>query len=135
MGCDIALYFEEFSYTGSWKEVEVKPNNILPESRFYEVWAFLFDVRNDEKWNYSNHPFARRGFPQDCSMKDVKEDYENTYSDWHSWTYIYLNEVENIIWPDSLKDCYFKLFLENIFPLISNETCPKNQRMIACFHS
>ncbi len=136
MGCDIALYFEEKDYTGIWKEVEVKPNNILPEERYYQVWGFLFNVRNEDKWEYTDHPFASRGFPEDCITQDLREDYENTYSDWHSWTYLYANEVDNIKWPEELKDCYFKLFLEYVFPLISSSwERPENIRMIACFHS
>ncbi len=136
MGCDIAIYFEEKDYTGKWKEVEVKPNNILPDSRYYQVWAFLFNVRNDDEWGYKNFPFERRGLPEDCSIPGLKEQYEDDYGDWHSHTYLTADEVENIQWPDDLKDCYFKIFLEYIFPAIST-TYEKleNHRMTVCFHS
>lgn len=133
MGCDIAIYFEEKDYTGKWKEVEVKPNNILPKGRCYKIWAFLFGVRNEEEWGY-NPLFAYRGLPEDCSMKDIIEDYED-YSG-HSWTYLYANEVENIVWPEEFQDYYFKIFLEYVFPNVSTiYEKPENIRMIVCFHS
>jgi hypothetical protein len=31
VGCDISLSFEEKDYTGIWKEVDVKPNEIIPK--------------------------------------------------------------------------------------------------------
>lgn len=135
MGCDIAIYIEEKDYLGQWKEVNVHPDNILPECRYYDVWAFLFNVRNGEYGNpkYSNPIFPLRGLPEDCSMKDVIEDYKDTYSDLHSWSYLNYNEVGDIDWPEDLKDCYFRLFLENVFPLCNTGTC-NEVRMIVCFH-
>jgi len=134
MGCDICIYFEEKNYEGKWKEIKISPSNILPDGRYYQVWAFLFGVRNDEKWNY-NPLFPFRGLPEDCSMHDVREDYEDSYSDLHSWTYVLASEVENIKWPDELKDCYFRMFLEYVFPLVSTTFEPmENHRMTVCFH-
>lgn len=135
MGCDIAIYFEEKDYTGKWKEIQVSPNAIIPENRFYQVWAFLFGVRNEPEWEYKPL-FANRGIPLDFSIKEVKEDYENTYCDWHSYSYITADEVENLQWPDELKDCYFRVFLEYVFPRISHRyERPENHRMTVCFHS
>jgi hypothetical protein len=135
MGCDIAIYIEEKDYLGNWKEVEVHPNSILPEERYYDVWAFLFNVRNGEYGNpkYKDPVFPVRGIPTDCSMKDIIEDFENIYSDWHSWSYLYYQEVEKIEWPDEMKDCYFRIFLENVFPVCQTSVC-NEVRMIVCFH-
>lgn len=133
MGCDISIAIEEKDHKGKWKEVNVSPYNILPGERYYKAWAFLFNVRNEKEWGYNGHPFERRGLPLGCHIKDLKEDYENTYSDWHSWSYINSNEVENIIWPEDLKDCYFKVFLEYVLPRLSTVTC-RETRMIVCFH-
>lgn len=136
MGCDIFLYFEEKDYLGKWKEVEVKPNNILPESRYYEPWSFLFGVNDNLEWGFEKPLFANRGLPEDCSMKDVLEDYKNPYSDLHSWTYVYANEVSDLVWLDNLKDCYFRIFLEWVFPQLSTSyRSLKNIRMTVCFHS
>ncbi len=135
MGCDISIYIEEKDYLGKWKEVIVHPNDILPESRHYDVWAFLFNVRNGEYGNpkYKETAFPLRGIPDDCSMKDIIEDYENTYSDLHSWSHFYYNEVEKINWPDHLEDCYFRIFLENVFPLC-HTAVGNDVRMTVCFH-
>jgi len=136
MGCDIFLYFEEKDDKDRWKEIEVTPRSILPEGRHYYAWSFLFGVRDCPEFGLDQPLFARRGLPDDFSIKDVREDYENLYSDLHSWTYIYANEVENIEWPDDLKDCYFKVFLEWVFPQIyTSYELPENLRMTVCFHN
>jgi len=134
MGCDIAIYIEEQDQEGHWKEVEIKPNNILPKYRYYKVWAFLFDVRNEAEWGFTEHPFVRRGLPDDCSMQDLREDYENTYSDWHSWSYILASEVESIKWPKDIEDCHMKIFLEWVFPSLCTSWYSKEIRMTVCFH-
>lgn len=131
MGCDIHLYFEEKDHTGKWKEVLVTPDNILPDGRNYPLWAFLFNVRNDLQCRFRQHPFASRGLPEDCSIKYIKE---NICVDIHSLTYIYANEVDSIEWPEDFEDCYFKIFLEYVFPEISSTYQPlENHRMIIWF--
>lgn len=134
MGCDIAIYIEEQNSEGVWKEVEVKPGNILPEYRHYKIWAFLFNVRNEAEWGFVDHPFSRRGLPADCSMEDVREDYEDMYSDWHSWSYILVSEIDKINWPQEFNEYYFKIFIDYVFPTLSTMTCPKEIRMVVCFH-
>ena len=99
MGCDIHLDFERKDHKGIWKEVIVTPQNILPDERNYTLFAFLFNVRNSTS---EVHKFSGRGIPLDCSIKSLIEDYENTYSDFHSWTYIYASELEKIQWPENL---------------------------------
>ena len=136
MGCDIFIVFEEKDYTGSWKEVIVEPGNIYPEDRHYEAWSFLFGVRNDPKWKYTSPCFPRRGVPEDCSIKELIEDYKNIDDYYHSYTYLHANEIECLEWPDSLKDCYFKIFLDYVFPRISKSyNRLENIRMIVYFHS
>jgi hypothetical protein len=132
MGCDISIYIEE-KIDNVWQEVEISPGEILPEDRYYKCWGFLFDVRNEPEWGFKNPSFVRRGLPEDCINKGLREDYENTYSDWHSWSYITSEEIEGIEWPEELKECYFRVFLEYILPRCQTWVC-RETRMIVCFH-
>ena len=115
MGCDIHLYFEKINHKGIWEQVEITPEEIIPDDRSYYLFAFLFNVRNYEEFKIPISKFSNRGIPEDSCIEKVIE-----YECLHSITYILGSEISQIIWPEDLKDCYFRIFLQNVFPRISD---------------
>ena len=123
MGTDIHLYVEELT-EGRWKEIQApyaerswcphyynaafgakEPN---PETRNYNVFAFIANVKNGYKaGGYRHDPilpqFPGRGIPEDTSFTEEKYDVHGnylcgTFLGNHSFTYATLSELLNAPW-------------------------------------
>lgn len=124
MGCDIHIFLEKKDINGYWKSTTM-PWGILPDDRHYAVFAFLFGVRGDPGMGGK---FASRGIPEGVEF------YVSHSVDFHSHSYIYLNEVKKIKkWPKEIEECYFQVFLENVWPRMCGFKEEKNHRMIVAF--
>ena len=105
MGCDIHVSMEIMDKDGVWHRDERIPGELIPDERWYYVWGFLFGVRG----THDEIPYHYLGWPEDA----VTEDSEI----FHSHTVIEYDEdaFEKIDWPDDLKECYWRIFLEYVW--------------------
>lgn len=129
MGCDIHIGLEQKGRDGKWFKIHIN-HELLPNDRDYDLFGFLFGVRNRHATYVPL--FANRGIPKDTSFSDWLEYVPNEC--YHSTTYLTLKEAQNIEWPESLDDTYFKVFCEFIFPRLKGTIDDKeNMRMVIYF--
>lgn len=118
MGCDIHLWFEKKNGDGKWERINI-PDNLIPDDRNYEVFAFLADVRNRFP-NPITPQFCDRHKPTDTECDG--SDYDDNF--WlgdHSFTHAYIQEILKAPWEQySLQDCYFIIFCKYILPRLSH---------------
>jgi len=116
MGCDINLYFEQKNTEGKWEKIDV-PERLIPDDRYYELFAFLAGVRNYDDF-YITGQFLHRGIPIDASCP--KEQTDDFYLGDHSFTYAYLDEILKSPWEKvKLHECYFYAFCKHVLPRLS----------------
>ncbi len=132
MGCDIHLYFEARApygvNKGHWNEINIYPENIIPDYRDYELWGYLFNVRT-QKYMGMESPFESRGVPHDSFYCGIENE-----RDYHSITYFTAKEISMLKWPISFAESYFKIFCDNVLPKISRGTYDlDNIRVIVAF--
>lgn len=107
MGTDIHFYIEKRNKQSKWEHVDI-PAKILPDDRFYYLFAVLAGVRNGFGFaGCKTHDpvvpyFECRGIPEDTSYKELNfEDDEERIYPWlgeHSFTYATYDEIEKIDW-------------------------------------
>lgn len=131
MGCDIHLWFEQKNKLGTWDEMDI-PENLIPDDRDYDVFAFLANVRGTSDYG----PICEgRGIPEDSSSP-MKE-----HDDYHSFTHVYLDEILNARWrEEELDHRYFYIFFAYVLPRLMsccwiNNQEARNIRIIMGFDS
>lgn len=108
MGTDIHVIVEKKkNNVWDWEKVDID-DWLLPKDRNYELFGFLSGIRDS---SFDNFMLDDR-WPDDTSIEE--------YAHWHNLGHSYLLEINRFwIWPESLKDCYFRIFCRHIIPRIS----------------
>jgi len=133
MGCDIDIFLEIKKPAEDWKPYEDLTDQLYPDERNYETWGFLFGVRTDDYEGL----FVSRGWPEDNAHKELEEKWDgDPYNtpDWHSYSYMTLDEAEKIKWPEELQESYFCIFCEYVWPLLKGYSKDEH-RMLVRFNS
>lgn len=111
MGVDINLWFEQ-KIDGKWQPLEI-PENLIPDGRDYEVFAFVAGVRRATVIKEAD--FHHRGLPRDRARPNMIDETDSM----HNITYATVQEIKNAPWKKAkLENTYFYAFFTEVLPRI-----------------